>query len=315
MLIQVISLMGTRSDARDRALIVLGTLAMAGALNAVYHHRGYERVANDPQELFSYLISKRPGAVSFDEVIQERRTAVQKLRTDQAVSPVVQREASLPGDDRQKSDQSGISSPEQHSSKILTPSTHMRDAALASTWGSPSAPLRLKALMDPTCPRCDQEFGDLLELKDFVDQGQLVIDFKVRFETPIGNAATTVFYGAGLIGEKELLDVGMTIFDVEHPIKDNQDLLRRLKDRIDLDHLITIVEKRDSELQALVGAAQQLALDRGVQGNPHLWLTDNQTDDVLVYWPGRSPESNVAALRRGITNHLQSPPTHSGSKP
>ena len=171
MAVQAVALIRSESGSR-RAAVIIGMLAAAGLMNAVYHHGPQPAAPDDARELLSYLRSAwtapdppqriQVRAVDTDAVRREGVAIAHRLAAAAAAV-----NASAPMDPR--AGQPAQSTPVRTTPQPRpTQATTLRSIADANRWGSAQAPVTLLVKLDTGCPVCARQFAQLRELEDLV---------------------------------------------------------------------------------------------------------------------------------------------------
>ena len=239
-------------------------LAVAGGLNAVYHHPFAPAAGDDAGGLLAYLRSAWPETVPPTQLVGGSSDLDAARR-----SGVALRDHLL-----QMRDERQVASAPARSADTATALAGpiLRPVAEANRWGSSQAPVTVLVGVDSGCPICAQEFAQLLELRDLVEQGTVQVRFLLSYRTDTAQAMASLSYAGGLVSQACLLDCLSAFYAHQHDILLPADAVAVLPESLPARTAIRLLRSQHAAISTLLADAVTLKSRLGATGDPTLWL-------------------------------------------
>lgn len=305
-------------------LTIYGLAVAAGllAMNAAFHHPRPLQAPGGADALIGYLerARLRGETLALPAMNRDVRGA------EATAAPVTAPAASV----ERPAERSGSLRDDQARRTLgALPALRLEDF---DRWGSPQAPVVLRAHMSPTCPGCRMHWPDVTQgapgqqgaptLRQRVEAGEVQVRFiftwPVTPRTHYGaSLATSVLYACGMLGEEELLLAGDRFFSADGAVLLDQ-IDRVLADeasrgpisvQTEREALAKLIEFLSTSMDASAVAAAYVAyhqrfddlvkanvswlFDQGRRDTPHYFFVRSDSPDGRPYLDTSSLDSAV----------------------
>jgi len=239
-------------------------LAVAGGLNAVYHHPLTPAAGDDAVALVSYLRSAWPEPTPPTQLVG----GSQELEAARSSGAALRDHLLQMRKDHQAQSAAGAAA----ASSTAAAAVPLRPVADANRWGSSQAPVTVLVGVDSGCPICAQEFAQLLELRDLVEQGSVQVRFLLSYRNDAAQAMASLSYAGGLVSQECLLDCLSAFYSHQRDILLPADAVAVLPESLPARPAIRLLRSQHEAISTLLADAMTLKNRLGSTGDPTLWL-------------------------------------------
>jgi len=248
----------------QRWAMAMTMCAVAGGLNAIYHPPLTPPEGDDALALAAYLRSAWPESTAPTQLVAGSAQLEAARRSGAALRDHLRQMR----DERQ--------APAPAAGAVATAGAAsmpvLRAVTDANRWGSGQAPVTILVGVDSGCPICAQEFAQLLELRDLVEQGTIQVRFLLSYRNDTAQAMASLSYTGGLISQECLLECLSAFYARQHDILLPADAVAVLPESLPARFAIHLLRSQHAAISTLLADAVTLKSRLGSTGDPTLWM-------------------------------------------
>lgn len=269
-------------ESRRIVSFLCSSIAMAGIVNAVFHHHPVPEYRNDPESLVSYMRSgwdrKDPITVIDQKVdntqeINESEKLINKLNSEKRKNNEVNPDSQVNNiivEDVKKTKPKLL---RETITKEVPTKIKERTTEQAMLYGPKDAPILLTLAFDAGCHVCAAQAISLNDLGDDLKNRKISFRFLISHRESNSQVIATLIYAAGLYSEKAFYDTIIAMFSNQANIRNSGDALSFLPESFPSDKAMEVINRRSSDLEKIMDDAVRRKASIGFNGDPSMMLS------------------------------------------